>query len=234
MGKTTFMKTDFRPIEYVLIDSLTILPRHRLNRKLLKKSTIARKTLATLKKERQTATEHGAHSLVEITNIAMYMVILTVDLTALSIRILLEHDELLKNVYCRQLVLLIYEFLDDFPNLFGQRLREILKQLPKGNSHLAEINDIGKAISELRKRHLSAFHKIRIIAVAHRDFDGEKQYDALQELDTKMILDLAYEIDQRATAILHRMTLIMRDYSWSPLEIREIANNIEKSSQSIQ
>lgn len=198
-----------------------------------KKAIEAKRTFEILSLERHRALDHGAGSLADVHSIGLYFAIVSVDLSVLSSRLLLEHDETIKNVYARHLVLLIYELLDDAPGLLGNRFRQICAQLPKGTEHLAEVRVIGKALGKMKKQHSSDFYAIRNLAVAHRDFDGEKQYNALQALDSKVVFSLATELEVLIGKLFHRLAIMTGDYSWSRLSIREIAEKIKQEGPAL-
>jgi hypothetical protein len=223
-----FIKSRVDSMKYLLMDIFTSLPRLYLNYKIRKMTVIAKETLITLKRERKFAIDHGATSLSEIYNIGMYITIASDDLTILKYQLLLEPVESIKNVYCRQLILIIYELLNDFPNLFGKRLREITRQLPRGSEHLTEFQYIGRSLGEMRKRHSSEFRAIRNIVVAHRDLDGEKPYNVLSELDSQIISSLASELIEWTSKVLRRLELMTKDYSRSSLQIKEVAEKIKQ------
>ena len=168
----------------MLMDILTIFPHAKLRRNIHRKTCAAEATLATLRKEKARAVEHGAVTFAKFADIGIYLVITSIDLTALLSRQLLEHDPVLKNVYSRYLILVMYELADDFPDLFGKRLREAVQQLPGGQKHLADCNALADTIRRIRKEHSADFRKIRNVAVAHRDMDGVKQLDALDSVDS--------------------------------------------------
>lgn len=160
----------------------------------------------------------------------MYLVIMSVDLTVLNFRLFLEHDDIVKNVYSRQLVLIIYELLDDFPDLFGKCLRNIAGKLPKGNQHFTQLKALATTIRTIRKRHETDFYAIRNIVVAHRDMNGGRQLETLQRIDYKTVFALASDIDLWIAKALRFLTMMIADYQFSRLQIREIARKIEQTA----
>lgn len=214
----------------MLTDILTTLPRARLRRNILRKARATESVLATLRHEKACAIQHGAHTFAQFADIGIYLVITSMDLTALLSRQLLEHDPVLKNVYSRHLILVIYELADDFPDLFGKRLRAALQQLPGGQKHLVDWKDLAETMRSIRRDHAAGFRTIRNVAVAHRDMDGTRQLEAIESIDHKAIQSVASQIDtwiSKATGLLTRLT---KDYSWSRLQIREIAEKIEQTN----
>ncbi|HUU89283.1 MAG TPA: hypothetical protein VMX17_16235 [Candidatus Glassbacteria bacterium] len=83
-------------------------------------------SLLVFKKGCQRAKKNGVSTSEQLNGIAMYISILSMDLTVLGSRLVLEQDEYVKNVYARQLAILIYEFIQDYPNLFSKQFRKII------------------------------------------------------------------------------------------------------------
>lgn len=76
----------------ILTDVLTIIPRTRLRRNILRKASATEATLATLKYEKARAVEHGTHTFAHIADAGIYLAITGIDLTVLLSRQLLEHE----------------------------------------------------------------------------------------------------------------------------------------------
>jgi hypothetical protein len=93
---------------------------------------------------------------------------------------------------------------------------------------LADCKILANTIRHIRKNHATNFRAIRNAIVAHRDLDGNKQLDALESIDNKTIHELASELDLWISKAIGLLTQLINDYSWSRLQIREIANKIEQ------
>jgi len=158
----------------------------------------------------------------------MYISILSMDLTVLRSRLVLEQDEYVKNVYARQLAILIYEFIQDYPSVFGKQFRKIMVNLPNGKEHIEAFNAIGKDINNIRKRHSNMLKEIRICIAAHRDNDGERQYDTIRKLSIETFIELISKLDIIISDIINKLRRIIESYTYSSLMIREIANNVER------
>lgn len=216
-----------------LIDILTTFSRARLRRNIKRKTRVAQETLVTLRNEKARALQHGATTFAQFADIGIYLVIASVDLTALLARQLLDHDPAIKNVYSRHLILVIYEVVDKAHVLFGRSLRAAVKQLPDGRRHMADWNGLSATISQIKRDHADEFYSIRNVVVAHRDMNGDKQLEALESIDHKTIRQLALELElwiSQATGLLSRL---MNDYSLSRLQIGEIAEKIKAASRAL-
>ena len=180
------------------------------------------------KKGSQRAKKKGISTSGQLNRIAMYISILCMDLTVLRSRLVLEQDEYVKNVYARQLVILIYEFIQNYPSVFDQQFREIIGNLPNGEEHIEAFHAIGKDINSIRKRRSNMLKEIRNCIAAHRDKDGERQYDTIRELSIETFIELTSKLHSIILNIINKLRKIEESYTYSPLMVREIANNVER------
>lgn len=206
----------------------TLYSRLLIYRNIRRKIRAVKSSLLVFKKGSQRAKKNGISTSEQLNRIAMYISILSMDLTVLRSRLVLEQDEYLKNVYARQLAILIYEFIQDYPSVFGKQFREIMVNLPNGKEHIKAFNAIGKDINNIRKRHSNMLKEIRIIIAAHRDHDGERQYDIITKLSIDTFIELISTLDIVITDIIFKLRRIIEDYSYSPLMIGEVAKNVEQ------
>ena len=212
----------------ILINILTVIPRLRLHRNIRRKTRAAQETLTTLREEKARSLQHGTVTFAQFADVGIYLVIASVDLTVLRSRQLLELDDMIKNVYSRHLILLICELVDDFPVLFDKRLRAAIHQLSGGERHLKDFESLSKTIRTIRKQHATEFYNIRNVVVAHRDMDGTKQIEALNAINHKTIHKLASELDIWISQAIDILTRMVKDYSLSPLQLREIARKLDE------
>lgn len=212
----------------ILINILTVIPRLKLYRNIRRKTRAAQETLGTLREEKTKSLQYGTVTFSQLSDVGIYLVIASVDLTVLHSRQLLECNDMIKNVYSRHLILLIYELMDDFPALFDKRLRAATQHLSDGERYLKDFEALSKTIRAIRKQHTTEFYNIRNAVVAHRDMDGTKQIESLNAIDHKTIHKLALEIDLWISQAMVILTRMVEDYSLSPLQLREIARKLDE------
>ncbi len=112
--------------------------------------------------------------------------------------------------------------------MFDQQFREIIGNLPNGEEHIEAFHAIGKDINSIRKRRSNMLKEIRNCIAAHRDKDGERQYDTIRELSIEMFIELTSKLHSIILNIINKLRKIEESYTYSPLMVREIANNVER------
>lgn len=145
----------------------SIYPRLQLYSNIRRQIQAVKNSLLIFKKGSQRAKKNGISASGQLNSIAMYISILWMDLTVLRSRLVLEQDEYVKNVYARQLAILIYEFIKNYSSVFGKQFRKTIDNLPNGKVHIKAFNAIGKEINNIRKRHSNMLKEIRNFIAAH-------------------------------------------------------------------
>lgn len=203
-------------------------PRALFYRNLCRKNRATKRSLLIFKREIQSSKKYGTSAFEQMNRIAMYITILSMDLTVLRSRLVLERDGYVKNVYARQLAVLVYEFIQDYPNLFGKQFWKMLKKLPNSEEQVRVFKTIGKKICNIKQKHRKMLKEIRVCVAAHRDKDGERQYDIISKLSIDDFSNLTSNLDSITMEIIKGLRRVVKVYSYSPLMIREIANNVER------
>lgn len=187
-------------------------------------------TVATLKKELARAKDCNATSFEHMNRIGLYLAIIEMDITTLNARFVIEIDEEVKDVYARHIALLIHEYLDDQPDLFGKDFRHMVKQLPNSEQHISKLNSLGRDLRSVRNAHGQLLSQIRNNVLAHRDHDGEKQLVAIESIDQKEMRGLAKVIQTSITNYVSLLTEVSKQYAYSKLQTREISKGIEQQA----
>ncbi len=190
------------------------------------------KSLKVAEDEKKKATERGCVSIAELHNIAIYLCTLDYDLMSLCLHLVPETDQFLQQSYCRQIAIILYEFLDDYPHLTGKKLRSIINQLPQAQQNLAALNAVGVSVREFRVRNEVQLKLFRNFVGAHRDLDGQKQLEIIRQIDVNEVRTIAYEVDLFVTRVVRLLTSILSEIGYSWLTVREISNKMESEKQS--
>lgn len=141
-------------------------------------------------------------------------------------QLVLERNQTVRRVYAKQVITLLYEFFDDFPEIFGKKIKKIISNIPSGDLHSQQFRTIGSDLRSFRKTHQKEFKKIRDTIGAHRDLDGELQIKTLEAIKEDEINTLTGEIDEWFNQITKLLTQMILDYSNSRLMLHEIATKI--------
>jgi hypothetical protein len=94
-----------------------------------------------------------------------------------------------KNLHCRQLALLIYEFTDDIHNTINETIRKN-KEIDKVDSNLkSKINDVVKKLAFIKQlKYDDHLKELRNQTIAHKEEDIHKLFDKIQNVDEKLII----------------------------------------------
>jgi hypothetical protein len=216
----------------LIFSSITYFPRRKFRKAVGKKIKSIEDTLTTLRTEKKRSKSNGAQSLEEVHNTGIYMVLFNLDLTVLMQQLVLEKSPTIRQVHAKHSATLIYELFNDFPEVFGRKLREILSKLPSSAAHDQKFKKIGLELRQFRKSHQNEFKKIRNSIGAHRDLDGELQISTLEKIDETEMIALIAEINEWFNQVTGLLTEIIQDYSKSPLMIKEILKKFDQNESS--
>lgn len=206
---------------------VSIPPRIMLHRNIQKMASASRRTKNILLNELSRAKEHGTESLEQLNRIGLYLTVIMMDISVLNARLAITIDEEIKGVYARHVALLIFEFLDDQPGLFGKEIIDIVSKLPNSSEHLEELRDLGSDLKEIRKHYGKLLYQIRNNVVAHMEHDGERQLEIIESINLEDMRKLAKTIQKSIGNYTRLVANIAKSYSYSPLQIREIYKTIE-------
>lgn len=207
---------------------ISLPPRTMLHRNMQKMASASRTTKTTLLNELSRTKEHGTESLEQLNRIALYLTVILMDISVLNTHLAITIDEEIKGVYARHVALLIYEYLDDQPGIFGKEFRDIVSKLPHSSEHLEELRDLGSDLKEIRKHYGKLLYQIRNNVVAHMEQDGERQLEIIESIDLEDMVKLAKTIQKSIGNYTRLLANIAISYSYSPLQIREISKTIEQ------
>jgi len=187
-------------------------------------------TLSKLEEEKARATKHSATTLVFLHNASLYLLLLDLDHTTLIHDFVSHKNTLRQTVYAKHLISLFSEFFDDFPEIYGKKIREIIEKLPNSSNHISTINKLSKDIRAFRKHHAKDFHRIRNAVGAHRDLDGELQLRTLREIDSERIQKLSEDFILWLNKMYNFISTVTLDYSKSFQMVQEICQKIKQTN----
>jgi len=104
------------------------------------------------------------------------------DIALLLKNFLTSKTDLEKKIYAKMLVLNLYEFIEDIPQIFG---RDFMNALPDvvNNELLDELKNIKKAIQNIKTESHTYLKEIRNTVVGHKDHNTFIQVEVLDKID---------------------------------------------------
>lgn len=149
--------------------------------------------LLKLSPMRKSCARTGRTDVVDVLNLTQFSVLWNLDLRALLEEIQSRKHGWKKKLAARYLALMIYECLEDLPELMGKRLRLALDAHPRRAELGPRARELAKELSLMKKAHGVTLKHVRSIIGAHRHLDAQEQIETLQSFKAKRIEALGYD-----------------------------------------
>lgn len=198
--------------------AFTLLPRLVYHMKLRKLLIALKKTARIQKKALETAKHYEDMEVVRLAQVGLYLCIIKKDMALLESRFVLAFNPEVKEVYAKQIALLVYEFISRQPDLFGKEFRDIVSALPNRSVIFKELASLGREVRKIKKSHESFLHEVRNSLVAHRDLNGEKQLSVIEKLNFKEIQSISKTIDSLLGGYINILTTVVQNHNDSFLK----------------
>lgn len=198
-----------------------------MNRMYSIKIEALRSTLETLKEERGKAEQDGRKTLVQLADMAIYIILLDLDRYIFLIQFLNERDEFVQHVHAKHLARTLHALFEKIRTFLGKEARELIEKLPDGENHLSEMDALGARIRPYSKQHEKSFRLIRNTITAHRDLNVDEQLKAIASINPSEIRTVATEMETWHGDLYAFITKVLISYTNSSLMIREV---LSKSS----
>ncbi|MDB5274594.1 MAG: hypothetical protein JWO58_2961 [Chitinophagaceae bacterium] len=140
-------------------------------------------TLSIILKTKKYASENNLESNKLILNVAGFLNICTYDLKIIGKELTFSTDQWRKKYFARQACLIIYETMNDIPELIGTDFRKEISKLKNKDVLLDELKSINKEINQFKIDNKDRLKNIRNVSIAHRDrdiFEQIKIIDSIQ------------------------------------------------------
>ncbi len=134
-----------------------------------------------------------------IWNFASYVSIISFDLKTVGEHLFFTRNEWGKRYFARQSALLVYEALNDIPNLAGKDFREIIGKFSNSEVLLLELKQCLKLINEYKRVYFDRLKEIRHNCVGHRDEDSIKQITIIISLSWSQAIEFTTKFDNVLT-----------------------------------
>lgn len=154
-----------------------------------------------------------------IFNISLYFLLAERDIQALKIDALTHHDEWMRKLCARVILLTIHEL--DLDEVSGRSLRDALEQIGASDGLRKEASLALREIRVVQEKARKEFLPIRNATIAHRDPDALLQYRSIRNLKMEVVLTIAVEFYSAAKRFLDLVPKLMLESSSMPALLRQ-------------
>jgi len=126
------------------------------------------------------------HNLVDTTavsNAALYVLLFDRDFSVLKAFFLAAESDWERQFVSRQMAVVVYEGVQDIPNLFGKRLRSILSEYNIPEERRLELGAATSQLARFKDEYAQGLKDIRLVMGAHRAKDVMAQLRIVDTLD---------------------------------------------------
>lgn len=121
-----------------------------------------------------------------------------------------EHKRWQKVYFARQVALIIYEGMQDTPELLGKYFKTIFADASNSTSYVEELKKYLSELNKFKQSNQEYLKNIRVNAAGHRDQDINKQLGVISEIDPYKIIDLMFSFDGIIRNVIsHLQTIIV-------------------------
>lgn len=167
-------------------------------------------TIETVRAQHTKFCDHGLADTIAVSNAALYVLLFDRDFSVLKAFFLVAESDWEKQFVGRQMAVMLYEGVQDIPNLFGKRLRAILAEYNISEQRRLELDAATSRLATFRQEHADRLKELRNVLGAHRDKDVLAQLrivDTLDPLDISRIGVQFWEPLRELTPVLSAIML---------------------------
>ena len=190
-----------------------------------------RSTFETLKEEKAKAELDGRKTLLQLADMAIYIILLDLDRYIYLIQLLEERDEFIQHVHAKHLAGIIHSLFEKIGGFLGKKVRDLIEKLPDSKNHLSQMDALGAQIRPYSKKHEKTFQFIRNTITAHRDLNVDDQLKAIESVNPPEIRQLAMQMETWHGDLYAFITGVVNSYTNSPLMLREMLAKDSKGSE---
>jgi hypothetical protein len=187
-----------------------------------KKIEAIRSCFDAFQEEKSRAEKDGRKAIAQLADGAIYILLIDLDRFVLLSHIFREQDSLVRHIYEKHLVTLIYEFFDNFCTTHGQTILSVIASLPKSEIHQQKFKALSSHIGKLNKAHEKVFKQIRNTIGAHRDPNINIQLKSIESLDSALIRKIASDMEPWHGDVYACLNAIINEYTYSRFMIQEM------------
>jgi hypothetical protein len=214
------------PAVSALTKPLLFLPEKRFAEIYSKKIEAVRACLQTFQEEKSRAEKDGRQAIVQLADSAIYLLLIDLDRFVLLSHVFKEYDHLVRHIYEKHLVTLIYEFFENFCSTHGGKILSVIASLPHSETHQNSFKVLSSHIGKMKKSHEKAFQKIRNTIGAHRDPNINIQIESIESLDSDLIRKIASDMESWHGDVYACLNAVVNEYTYSRLMIQEMTSKV--------
>ena len=152
------------------------------------------KQLATMDVLLEVANDTKNEPLRKLVNVNQYCLVIQRDLTVLLTNMRVSDDLWLKNLYARNLALLLHEYLRKIGGLLSLDVREEFEAVVVDDGPRKEFEGLLSGLKTLKRARLRHLKPVRNAVIAHRHLDASVQLEMIANVDSELIARIANEV----------------------------------------
>jgi len=153
---------------------------------------------------RRIAEKQGNNHLANLANALQYSFAIQRDLCILRTDVITERDRWRRNLYARNLAILLVDFLDRIDKVLGKDFKSHIEAA--AGSHAPELltkyHDVRKGLDDICEQYKKQLRQIRNTAAAHREPHANVQLESIDNVDETAIIVVAQAVQMWQWLIL--------------------------------
>lgn len=183
--------------------------RSEYEKRFIERYSVLESNINLIKKIKKLAEDKGTNDHVILWNVFGFINILSYDLVSVGYSLLFEKKEWQKVYFARQVVLLIYEALNDIPDILGKDFKNIFEDISEAENYLIELKSLKKKFGRFKTIHFEKLKEIRMNIIAHRDHDIDNQLRYIENIDPYEIINIMFEFERILRSISDHLQKLM-------------------------
>ncbi len=170
--------------------------KNEYEKRFIERYAVLDSNILLIKKIKKLATDKGTNDHIIMWNVFGFINILSYDLVSVGYSLLYETKKWQKVYFARQVVLLIYEALNDIPGMLGKDFKNIFKDISEASNYLMELKSLQKEFGKFSTIHFENLKQIRMNIIAHRDPDIDNQLHYIETIDPYEIINIMFDFEK--------------------------------------
>ncbi|MBP1631314.1 MAG: hypothetical protein H6Q15_2207 [Bacteroidetes bacterium] len=182
---------------------------YEYEKRFIERYAVLESNILVIKKIKKLAADKGTNDHVILWNVFGFINILSYDLVSVGYSLLFETKKWQKVYFARQVVLLMYEALNDIPDILGKDFKNIFKDISEANNYLMELKSLQKEFGKFKTIHFENLKQIRMNIIAHRDPDIDNQLHYIETIDPYEIINIMLDFENILRSISDHLQKLM-------------------------
>ena len=212
-----------------LIERVVMWPcKRRIRRSERVRLKVLEQTIQTVREQHKKFCDHNLADNIAVSNAALYVLLFDRDFSALKAFFLAAENDWEKQFVGRQMAVMVYEGVQDIPNLFGKRLRAILMEYNISEERRDELNAATSRLARFKDEYAERLKDIRLAMGAHRDKDVMAQLRIVDTLDPMEIYGLSVKFWEPLRDLAPVLTAVMLEIGSMRMLLKQVAKGHSK------